>query len=82
MHYKNGKEANNGDLIVTKDWNGKAQVGMLYDTNASAVSCNGMIQRPLGAPNSVTIGDCYLADDAFAAIDGIHQAQPSASPIS
>jgi len=70
MHYKNGREAKEGDQIVGKDTNGKAVGGTLVNINQST-TCNGNVipanliwNLPL-----VTLSDCLHMDDAFAPVD-------------
>ena len=43
MHYKNGREANNGDKVVLIPSYGTPVVGILYDAVAGNDYCNGKI---------------------------------------
>lgn len=43
MHYKNGREAKNGDKVVLFPSYGAATVGILYDAVAGNDHCNGRI---------------------------------------
>lgn len=43
MHYKNGREAKNGDKVVLIHTHGPAVVGVLYDAVAGNDYCNGRI---------------------------------------
>lgn len=43
MHYKNGREAKNGDKVVLFPSYGAAVVGILYDAVAGNDYCNGRI---------------------------------------
>lgn len=75
MHYKNGREAREGDPVVGKSFNGQPVVGILIDTTAALECCNGTVVRPLGLPLScVNVKDFYHAEDAFAALE---QKQPT-----
>ena len=50
MHYKNGREAKNGDkVVVFPSYGGAPKVGILYDATAGNDFCNGKI-API-APN-------------------------------
>ena len=49
MHYKNGREAHNGDKIVWIQTYGSPAIGILYDATAGNDYCNGKIA--LIAPN-------------------------------
>lgn len=43
MHYKNGREAKNGDKVILLPSYGAPVVGILYDAVAGNDSCNGRI---------------------------------------
>ena len=77
MHYKNGREAHSGEPIVTIGYNERMVTGIIHDLVPGSDSCNGMIQRVLGQPLSVTVGQCYHVEDALAAIEAT---MPSNSP--
>ncbi len=71
MHYKNGREAKNGDRVVFIDnYQGKATTvvtGILYDAVAGNDFCNGkiaVISRDDACPN---LKNCLHADDVVAA---------------
>ena len=49
MHYKNGREAKNGDKVVLIPSYGSPVIGILYDAVAGNDNCNGRI-APV-APN-------------------------------
>ena len=49
MHYKNGREAKNGDKVVLLPGYGSPVIGILYDATAGNDYCNGRI-API-APN-------------------------------
>jgi hypothetical protein len=42
MHYRNGREAKNGDKVILLQ-DGKAMAGILYDATPGNDSCNGRI---------------------------------------
>lgn len=43
MHYKNGREAKNGDKVVVFPSYGSPYIGILYDAQAGNDYCNGKI---------------------------------------
>ncbi len=74
MHYKNGREAKNGDKIVLcpefpKNEHGVSiitpVIGILYDATAGNDFCNGRIA--LTAPSDLwpNLKDCLHLDDVF-----------------
>ena len=88
MHYKNGREARNGDLVIGKPEYGPGViVGIVQDINPVADKCNCVVIRPGGLiQNCVTCGELYFAEDAYAAIEpkisvsvkeGAHTIEPS-----
>jgi hypothetical protein len=77
MHYKNGREAKNGDRVVLfpaypQDANGKSTgtpvVGILYDAVAGNDYCNGKIA--VTAPNDPcpNLKECLHLDDVLSAL--------------
>jgi len=71
MHYKNGREAKDGDHIIEKHYN-QVLAGVLHSTITGSESCNGQISFPIpGGFLSwpVTVGECFHAEDAFACIE-------------
>lgn len=67
MHYRNGREAKNGDKIVQlRGYGNGAQitaVGVLYDAVAGNDFCNGNI-APVQVPGtSACLSDCLHVDD-------------------
>lgn len=67
MHYKNGREANNGDKVVLLPQYGSPGIGILYDAVAGNDYCNGKL-API-APNDPTanLSECLHYDDVVAA---------------
>lgn len=69
MHYRNGREAKNGDKIVQLNMSGECQitaVGVLYDAKPGNDYCNGYI-APIQSPvASACMCDCLHADDVVA----------------
>lgn len=64
MHYRNGREAKNGDKIIQLDYNsGKViGVGVLFDAQAGNDFCNGKI-APLPLVQGPCLCDCLNLDD-------------------
>lgn len=66
MHYRNGREAKNGDKIVQLGNEGKITgVGILYDAVAGNDYCNGSI-APTNGGNGACLVDCLHVDDVAA----------------
>lgn len=67
MHYRNGREAKNGDKIVQlADYGGSARinaVGILYEAKPGNDYCNGSI-APIQSPAATAcLCDCLHVDD-------------------
>lgn len=71
MHYKNGREARNGDTVIGKPQYAASPItGIVQDINPGATSCNCTVIRPGGMIQScVTVGEIYHAEDAIEAIE-------------
>lgn len=68
MHYRNGREAKNGDIVVQLEMNGgKVQaVGVLHSAVAGNDYCNGSI-APIQPTNQMAcMCDCLHIDDVKA----------------
>lgn len=66
MHYRNGREANNGDKIVQLSDSGKIiSFGVLYDAIPGNDYCNGNIAS-ITTNTSACICDCLHIDDLAA----------------
>lgn len=66
MHYKNGREAKPGDVVVCVDPHNHA-MGILHSVNAGSTTCNGRIAKISTSDPYVTIGQCLHIDDVKAA---------------
>lgn len=65
MHYRNGREAKNGDKLVQVGHDGKiVGFGILYDAVPGNDYCNGSV-APIGGPGACLV-DCLHADDVAA----------------
>lgn len=64
MHYRNGRQANNGDLIVQVGSDGKINaVGVLHSAVPGNDYCNGNI-APIQSPTVIAcMCDCLHLDD-------------------
>lgn len=68
MHYKNGREAKNGDKVVLiNDWGG-AVVGILYDATAGNDFCNGKLAPISTNDPCPNLKECLHLDDVKDAI--------------
>lgn len=67
MHYRNGREAKNGDRIVQLGMSdGKLiGIGVLYDAQPGNDYCNGSV-APIAASTGACLVDCLHADDLAA----------------
>lgn len=72
MHYKNGRPANNGDHVITKDYAGRISTGVIYNLRpGETCNCDVAVLRP-GGSDTLTcqaVGQMYSAADAFGLID-------------
>lgn len=72
MHYRNGREAKNGDKIVSLGGFGAGQVyinsiGILFDAVPGSDYCNGNIASIIGGPVVVAcLCDCLHVEDVAA----------------
>jgi hypothetical protein len=65
MHYRNGREAKNGDKIVQlgMDSANVTAVGILHDATAGNDYCNGNIAPIQNPVQGACLCDCLHADD-------------------
>lgn len=68
MHYKNGREAKNGDKIVLLPTYGNPVVGILYDAIAGNDTCNGRIAPIKQSDPMPNLKECLHLEDALAAL--------------
>lgn len=66
MHYRNGREAKNGDRVIQLGWEGGKILGygILYDAIPGNDYCNGSV-APISTSGACLI-DCIHADDLAA----------------
>lgn len=68
MHYKNGREAKNGDKVVLLPSYGPPVIGLLYDAHAGNDHCNGKI-APISASDPMpNLKECLHLDDVLKAL--------------
>lgn len=64
MHYRNGKEANNGDKVVQLDSKGNiVAFGVLYGAVVGNEWCNGYIAPAQQSQTNACMCDCLHVDD-------------------
>jgi len=79
MHYRNGREAKNGDMIVKLSFGTPVRVesvGILYDAKPGNNYCNGNIASVLGGPViGACLCDCVHIEDLGAILEekGLHK---------
>lgn len=66
MHYRNGKEAKNGDHIVQLDGGKVAAVGVLHSATPGNDYCNGNIAPTQNPQALACLCDCLHIDDLAA----------------
>lgn len=76
MHYKNGREAHNGDKVVLIPHYGPPVIGVLYDAVAGNDFCNGRIAPTAPGDPYPNLKEVLRLDDALAAIN----ADPACAP--
>lgn len=69
MHYRNGREAKNGDVIVQIDFSGNVNaIGVLYGATPGNDYCNGVIAPIQNAITGACMCDCLHVDDLKAVL--------------
>jgi hypothetical protein len=68
MHYRNGREAKNGDKIIQLQMDGSVitAVGVLYDAVPGNDYCNGSIAPTQVQPAGACLCDCLHVEDLAA----------------
>ncbi len=65
MHYRNGREAKNGDKVIMVDGGQVVAVGVLYGATPGDDYCNGNIAPIQSIPNYACLCDCLHVDDVM-----------------
>ncbi len=71
MHYKNGREAKNGDKVViipNPQYGGMPAVGILYDAVAGNDFCNGKLAITKPGDPCPNLKECLHLDDVLKAL--------------
>lgn len=68
MHYKNGREAKNGDKIILMPSYGSPVIGILYDAAAGGDYCNGKIARITSNDPCPNLQEALHLDDVLKAL--------------
>lgn len=67
MHYRNGREAKNGDVVVQIGFDGKVSaVGVLHGATPGNDYCNGSIAPIQNSVTGACMCDCLHVDDLAA----------------
>jgi hypothetical protein len=64
MHYKNGREAKNGDKVVLISKHGECRVGILHDARPGQDRCNGNLAQ-VSSDYTCDLADCLHIEDAI-----------------
>lgn len=78
MHYRNGREAKNGDKIVQLGHEGEiVALGVLHSATPGNDYCNGSIAPTQNPATGACMCDCLHLDDVRAMLKekGLHQRQ-------
>ena len=68
MHYRNGREAKNGDKVILVPSYGSPVVGILYDATAGNDYCNGKIAPTSTHDPCPNLKECLHLEDALDAL--------------
>ena len=64
MHYKNGREAKQGDRVIDLE---SGDSGIVHSLNGGSTTCNGRLAKTSNGDTYVTLSKCLHADDVKAA---------------
>ncbi len=80
MHYKNGREAKNGDKVVVIPSCGSPYTGILYDATAGNDFCNGRV-APISAGDPMpNLQEVLHIEDAMTALGDISKVPDLTKP--
>lgn len=82
MHYKNGREAKNGDkvLLVPPYPGALPVVGILYDATAGNDTCNGRLAQIGQYDPCPNLAECLHIEDALALLNPVAAPNETAAP--
>lgn len=67
MHYRNGREAKNGDIVIQIGFDGKINaLGVLHSAVPGNDYCNGLIAPIQPANQGACMCDCLSVEDVMA----------------
>lgn len=66
MHYRNGREAKNGDKVVQLSGGKVVSFGVLFDATPGNDYCNGSLAPVQQIPTGACMCDCLHVDDLAA----------------
>jgi len=67
MHYRNGREAHNGDIVLQLGFDGKPEAfGVLHSATPGDDYCNGMISPLQDLRHGACLIDCLHVEDIMA----------------
>lgn len=79
MHYKNGREAKNGDkVMVIPEYGGAPYVGVLYDAKAGNDYCNGKVAVISPSDPSPNLKEVLHLDDVV--VSTKPETEPASAP--
>jgi hypothetical protein len=76
MHFKNGREAKPGDVVINLQ---SGEIGVVYDTVAGIKQCSARLARMMPNDSYVILGTCLHLDDVAAAAIPDSTAAPAAA---
>lgn len=76
MHYKNGREAKNGDKVLLIPQWGPPLIGILYDAQAGNDYCNGRIAPISPTDPCPNLKECLHFDDVAEALKNLPAGDP------
>jgi hypothetical protein len=71
MHYRNGREAKNGDVVVFIPASGNPAVGILYVATPGNDYCNGRLAQMRGDDPYANLKECLHIEDMKKSIEAI-----------
>jgi hypothetical protein len=77
MHYKNGREAKNGDKVMVVPAYGTPYVGILYDAQAGNDFCNGRVAVTTPSDPCPNLQECLHLDDVVAELGQLESVEDS-----